>query len=222
MSATHPALDPAIDPAEIVRHHPFVPDDVEWIVAPASEQIEVVDPDPAWPRRYAEVAAQVREVLGTRVLALDHVGSTAVRGLCAKPVIDIDLVLADPRAERAYVPALAAAGFVHVLREPRWFEHRALRRASGMHGPRVNLHVWGPRCPERARHLLLRDWLRDHADDREAYARAKRSAADVINASNGGRGGVVMDYNQVKEPVVRAILDRVFTAYGLGSGTIER
>lgn len=218
-SALDPVVD-GIDPADIVRHHPFVPDAVEWIVAPQVEEIEVAEPDAQWPQHYGAVAARIRAALGDRVLGLEHVGSTAVPGLPAKPVVDIDLTLADPRDEEAYVPDLAGLGLAHVLREPAWFEHRAFRRPIGPDGPRVNLHVWGPRCPEVARHLLLRDWLRAHPEDRALYAEAKRSAARVTNAADGGRGGVVMDYNQVKEPVVREILDRVFRAHGLASGTI--
>jgi len=73
--------------------------------------IEVTDPDPGWPRRYDRLAGRIREALGWRVLQLEHVGSTAVPGLAAKPVIDIDLTVADPGRERDYVPALETAGF---------------------------------------------------------------------------------------------------------------
>lgn len=200
--------------AEILRHHDHHDAAVDWVVAPSPERIDVVDADPTWPSAYAEVAAVVRGALGDAVLGLEHVGSTAVPGLAAKPVIDVDLTLADPREEPAYVPALEAAGFVHVLREPTWHEHRAFRRGAGPAGPRVNLHVWGPRCPEAARHLLLRDWLRAHPADVERYAEAKRAAAAATNAPDGGAGGLVMDYNLRKQAVVRAILDEAFAARG--------
>jgi GrpB-like predicted nucleotidyltransferase (UPF0157 family) len=83
-----------------------------WVpgVTPAVS-IEVTGPDPAWPRRYVELAGRIRQALGWRVLQLEHVGSTAVPGLAAKPIIDIDLTVADPDREQDYVPALETTGF---------------------------------------------------------------------------------------------------------------
>jgi len=108
--------------------------------------IEVTDPDPAWPRQYDELADRIREALGWRVLQLEHVGSTAVPGLAAKPVIDIDLTVADPGREQDYVPALETIGFRLVIREPWRYGHRALVADQ----PRCNLHVYGFDSAERA------------------------------------------------------------------------
>lgn len=83
--------------------------------------------DGTWPETYALLAQRVRDSLGFRVLALEHVGSTAVPGLAAKPIIDVDLIVADPDCEDDYVPALRAAGFNLRLREPWWYRHRMLR-----------------------------------------------------------------------------------------------
>ena len=79
-----------------------------WVVAGTGPGtgIEVTDPDPAWPRQYDGLASRIREALGRRVLQLEHIGSTAVPGLAAKPIIDIDLAVADPARERDYVPPL--------------------------------------------------------------------------------------------------------------------
>src|SRR5208283_209526 len=68
--------------------------------------IEVTDPDPAWPRQYDHLAGRIRQAPGWRVLQLEHVGSTSVPVLAAKPVIDIDLTVADPGREKDYVPVL--------------------------------------------------------------------------------------------------------------------
>jgi GrpB-like predicted nucleotidyltransferase (UPF0157 family) len=83
-----------------------------WVVADTGPgtSIEVTDPDPGWPRQYDSLADRIREALGWRVLQLEHVGSTAVPGLAAKPVIDIDLTVADPTRERDYVPAWRRSG----------------------------------------------------------------------------------------------------------------
>src|ERR1700689_4402923 len=88
--------------AEIVSFEVCPPPGADpWVpgTAPAIG-IEMTEPDPAWPRRYDELAARIRQALGWRVLQLEHVGSTAVPGLAAKPVLDIDLTVADPAASR--------------------------------------------------------------------------------------------------------------------------
>jgi GrpB-like predicted nucleotidyltransferase (UPF0157 family) len=169
--------------------------------------IAMCDPDPAWPQRYEEIAAQIRQSLGWRALALEHVGSTSVPGLAAKPIIDIDLTVADPEREEGYMPALDAIGFRLVIREPWWYGHRALRSEE----PRCNLHVFGPDSPETVRHRIFRNWLRGNPAERELYAAAKRDAAAQANA----RGEHVMEYNARKEQVIREIYRRAFLAAGL-------
>jgi GrpB-like predicted nucleotidyltransferase (UPF0157 family) len=89
--------------------------------------VEVVAPDPAWPRWYAAARDGVLGALGDRVLAIEHVGSTSVPGLGAKPTIDVDLTVADSAAEDAWLPDLEAAGSALRVREPDWEEHRLLR-----------------------------------------------------------------------------------------------
>ncbi|HEX3932026.1 MAG TPA: GrpB family protein [Nocardioides sp.] len=195
---------------EITRHHDAPPGRSPWVGEPAPPyEIEVVDYDAGWPADFASVAARIEAALADVVLELNHVGSTSVPGLPAKPVIDVDLVVADPGDEASYIPALEAAGFVHTVREPWWHGHRMLKHAD----PMTHLHVFGPDCPEIVRHQLFRQWLLDHPDDLALYADTKRGAAAVVNARAGG--GTVMDYNAVKEPVVRAIYDRMFRAHGL-------
>jgi GrpB-like predicted nucleotidyltransferase (UPF0157 family) len=198
-------------PEEITRVHEDPPDRDPWVPghAPTPYQIAVVEYDERWPADFERVAARIREALGGRVLELHHVGSTSVPGLPAKPVIDVDLVVADPADEPAYLPDLAAAGFVHTAREPWWHEHRLVKYAD----PQSYVHVFGPDCPEVVRHQMFRSWLVDHPDDLTAYAEAKRAAAAEMNARPGG--GTGMDYNRHKGPVVRAIYDRMFRAHGL-------
>ena len=198
-----------VAPEEITRHHDWADrknNDI-WVGGRADpEPIVIVEHDPAWPVRYDAVAARIRATLGDAVLALDHVGSTAVAGLAAKSVIDVDLTVVDSADEATYVPALEATGFRLAIREPDWHEHRAFKGED----PRVNLHVFSPDCPEAIRHLMFRDWLRAHPDDVVLYAGAKRSAAE----STAG-GEHVMDYNQRKESVILEIYARMFAAHGL-------
>lgn len=193
---------------EITEHGDVDPGAVVWVGArPPLSPIVVLDPDPSWPAQFDQLAARIRRALGERVLELDHIGSTSVPDLPAKPVIDIDLVVADSADEAAYVPALERAGFVLQVREPAWHGHRLLVADS----PPANLHVWNPDCPEVIRHRMFRDWLLAHPEDRRRYAESKRDAADAANAARQD----VMAYNLHKQPVVREILDRMFRAHGM-------
>lgn len=197
---------------DITRHHDDSPPPgaSPWVGEPSPpSRIEVVEYDEQWVADFAGLAARIRAALGDRVLELNHVGSTSVPGLPAKPVIDIDLVVADPSDEASYVPDLVAAGFVHHIREPWWHEHRLLKFAD----PMAHVHVFGPDCPEVVRHRMFREWLLEHEEDRTQYADAKRAAAAAMNAKAGL--GTGMEYNAHKEPVVREIYDRMFRAHGL-------
>ena len=180
-----------------------------WVAPGGAPEIgiEVTDPDPAWPRQFDGLVGRIRDALGWRVLQLEHVGSTSVPGLAAKPVIDIDLTVADPGREQDYVPALEAIGFRLTIREPWWYGHRMLRTEE----PPCNLHVFGFDSPELIRHRILRDWLRGNPADRDRYAATKRQAASDANAG----GEHVMQYNARKQQVIREIYHRAFAAAGL-------
>ena len=162
-----------------------------------SGAVEIADYDPGWPQLFAREADRVRAALGDRVLLLEHVGSTAVPGLAAKPRIDILLVVADSADEPAYVPALEAAGYVLRIREPDWYEHRMFK------GPDtdVNLHVFSPDCPEVERMLLFRDRLRSNEPDRRLYERTKRELARR-------EWTYVQNYADAKAAVVEEIIAR--------------
>ncbi|TMK49591.1 MAG: GrpB family protein, partial [Actinobacteria bacterium] len=140
--------------------------------------VALAEYDPAWPQRFRQEEDRIRAALETRVLRLEHTGSTSVPGLAAKPIIDIVAVVADPADEASYVPALEAAGYVLRIREPGWHEHRALvRRRELGHGYDVNLHVHPPGSDEIAREVTFRDWLRTHPGDRALYEATKRELA---------------------------------------------
>lgn len=176
-----------------------------WVDGPpAPEQLAVVAARDDWADRAATLGAQVVGALGGELLGLEHVGSTAVPGLPAKDVIDLDLTVTDPADEASYVPTLSQLGYRLTVREPAFEEHRMLR----LDEPRVNLHVYGPGSAEAARHMLFRDWLSEHEADRLLYARAKTEAAT-------GQAQTAMDYNARKAAVVREIYARAFAARGI-------
>jgi GrpB-like predicted nucleotidyltransferase (UPF0157 family) len=177
-----------------------------WVLPPGTG-IAVTDPDPAWPQYYDDLAVRIRNALGWRVLQLEHIGSTSVPGLAAKPIIDIDLTVADPDREQDYLPALERIAFQLSVREPWWYGHRVLRAEE----PLCNLHVFGFDSPELIKHRIFRDWLRGNPSERDRYAAAKRQAASDANAA----GEHVMQYNARKQQVVREIYHRAFLAAGL-------
>src|ERR671923_189301 len=114
--------------------------------------LELAEYDPAWAELYKREEEKVRQALGDGALLIEHVGSTSVPGLAAKPIIDIVLVVEDTTDESAYVPALEAAGYVLRWREPDWFEHRMFRERD----TNVNLHVFSQGCEEVDKMLLFR------------------------------------------------------------------
>jgi GrpB-like predicted nucleotidyltransferase (UPF0157 family)/L-amino acid N-acyltransferase YncA len=151
--------------------------------------------DPGWPERYALEAARIRDALGPLARRIEHVGSTSIPGLTAKPLIDIVLAVAESADEPAYAPALEAAGYTLRIREPEWHEHRMFEDA-GMH-----LHVFTVGSPEITRMTRFRDRLRADAADRERYAAAKRELA-------GRRWRYMQDYADAKSEVVAGIMAR--------------
>src|SRR5215475_10538430 len=129
--------------------------------------------NPQWPAMFDREATRIRAALASVAIRVEHVGSTSVPGLAAKPIIDIVLAVPDSADEAAYVPALQQAGYVLHNREPGWLEHRMFKGPDAD----INLHVFSAGEAEIDRMVLFRDWLRSHDDDRDAYLRVKRDLA---------------------------------------------
>jgi GrpB-like predicted nucleotidyltransferase (UPF0157 family) len=164
---------------------------------PLNSTIRLEPYDPQWPSHYAKLEAEIRDALGAKALMIEHVGSTSVPGLCAKPVIDVVLAVPDSADESAYVPALERLGYSLRIREPDWFEHRMLK-PPGIDG---NVHVFSGACAEIGRMLAFRDWLRSNEDDRSLYLRTKQELA-------ARTWKYVQNYADAKSEVVSAILAR--------------
>ncbi len=165
--------------------------------------VHLAEYDPSWPERFEREAERIAAALGERALLIEHVGSTSVPGLAAKPTIDALLVVADSADEDAYLPAMEAAGYVLRIREPDWHEHRMVvdRVAS------VQVHVVSEGCPEIERWLIFRDRLRSDAADRELYERTKRELA-------ARTWRYVQNYADAKGAVVEEIIARARTRRG--------
>jgi GrpB-like predicted nucleotidyltransferase (UPF0157 family) len=159
--------------------------------------VVLADPNPRWPQLFQREATRIRRALGPCALRIEHVGSTSIPNLVAKPIIDIALVVEDSADEPAYLPALEAAGYRLRIRSPDWEEHRMFK------GPDtdINLHVFSPGSTEVQRMVRLRDHLRAQAADRARYAAEKQALARR-------RWAFMQDYADAKGSVVEAILAR--------------
>jgi GrpB-like predicted nucleotidyltransferase (UPF0157 family) len=135
--------------------------------------------------------------LGKSALAIEHVGSTSVPELAAKPIIDILVVVEDSALEASYLHALVEAGYVLRVREPDWHQHRMFRTPD----LDVHVHIFSAGCVEITRLLAFRDRLRSSAVDRSVYESVKRTLAQEdwpdMNA-----------YAQAKSDVVEQIIIR--------------
>ena len=165
------------------------------------QAIVIADYDPTWPRRFRREEARVRAALGEAALSVEHIGSTSVPGLAAKPIVDILLAVEDSGDEGSYVPALEEAGYVLRVREPDFDEHRMFRTPE----KDVHVHVFSSGSPEIERYLLLRERLRENDEDRELYARTKRELARREWPS-------MQHYAEAKTEVVEGIIARAAAA----------
>jgi GrpB-like predicted nucleotidyltransferase (UPF0157 family) len=159
--------------------------------------VRLADYDPAWAETFSAAAERIRGALGERVVVLEHVGSTSVPGMAAKPYIDVVLAVPDSTAEAEYVPALEALGYELRLREPDWFEHRFLVCGANA----VQVHVFSAGAPEIDRMIRFRDRLRSSPEDFDRYIAEKRRLA-------ARRWEHTQDYADAKSGVVADIMTR--------------
>ncbi|KAA1419927.1 GrpB family protein [Mumia zhuanghuii] len=197
--SVHPLWRPFETPTQEQTDSAFVSGTEPRVVG---GRVAVVAYDPAWPAAYARIADAIHEALDGRAIAVAHTGSTSVPGLAAKPIIDVDLIVADPADEPSYVPPLERLGYVLRIREPWWEQHRMLRLDDPL---QVNLHVFGPDAAEPRRHLLFRERLLADDADRTAYARLKEELATR-------EFGTVMAYNAAKARLIYEIYEHAFAA----------
>ena len=157
--------------------------------------IELIPYNAAWPQAFEERARVICGLLGIAAFQLEHVGSTAVPQMSAKPIIDILLIVENSADERSYLPQLQSAGYQMRVREPEFHEHRMLRSAEGD----VHLHVFSRGSQEASRMVRFRDRLRKNAENRKRYERVKRRLASMPWPSQDA-------YAQAKSQIVEEII----------------
>jgi dephospho-CoA kinase len=174
--------------------------------APRPGSPVVVAPDPSWPHQARRVIARIAGVAGGREHRIDHIGSTAVPGLAAKDVLDIQVVVGDLTMAEHIAGELIAVGLVR--QHGRWWDSTAggtvwdkAMATNADPGRAVNCHIRVADSPAWREVLLLRDWLRAHSSDAADYAQLKHRLA-------AQQGDGVDVYVQAKTPFVRNALDR--------------
>ncbi len=156
--------------------------------------VMLVEHDSEWPKRFEAVRGELTEALGEHAMRIEHIGSTAVPGLAAKPIIDVLVTVAEIEAEDVYAPAIEALGYELRVREAR---HRLFRPPARD----VHIHVWPEGSDEAGSYLLLRDRLRSSPADRDAYEALKRELAT--------RDWPDLNYYaEAKGPFIAQLLDR--------------
>ena len=166
-----------------------------WAVA-TEDPIVIVPYDPEWPGAFRRIGARLRSTLGATARRIDHVGSTAVPGLDAKPVIDIQVSVVAIAPEALYLGPLETMGFRWDRENPDRSK-RFFREPVGEH--RTHIHVREAGSLDEQLNLLLRDYLRTHPDVAAEYARVKWALAERFRNDREG-------YVRAKEPTVWSIL----------------
>jgi GrpB-like predicted nucleotidyltransferase (UPF0157 family) len=142
----------------------------------ASEPVTVVDYDSAWPRLFAEESERIRAALGYAVVAIEHIGSTAVPGLAAKPVIDVLVGLRTIELMRKQIGAMESLGYEYLGEHGipgRLFFRKGRPRSHHVHAVLHESDLW-------ERHLAFRDYLRARPDEAKSYAVFKQALAAEV------------------------------------------
>lgn len=165
-----------------------MPDEIELIGGVEHRVIEIANYNPSWVATFDRERRRISAALGGSAVRIDHVGSTAVAGLAAKPIVDVQISVRDAEEDLAYLPRLEASGYQLRVRSP---GHRMLRTPA----LDVHVHACAVGSAWERQHLLFRDWLRRAPDDRVLYEATKRKLAQRdwpdMNAYADAKGAVI-------------------------------
>ena len=144
-----------------------------------TKRVIVLPYDPAWVADFDAIARELSAALGSLALRIEHVGSTSVSGLCAKPIIDIDVVIESADTLAAVIAALAAIGYEHEG-DLGITGREAFKYADKPHLRKHHLYVCTQDCAELRRHVTFRDYLRTHPEAAARYGAVKTEAAQLF------------------------------------------
>lgn len=163
-----------------------------------NDKINLQEYNPDWADMFEEERKRILNIINIKNVLIEHVGSTSVPNLCAKPILDILLGVQNSADESSYISALESIGYTLKIREPDWYEHRMLKGFN----PEVNLHVFSLDCEELQKMIQFRDWLIHNKDDRERYANVKRMLAKKT-------WKYLQNYADAKSTIVGEILEHI-------------
>lgn len=168
------------------------------MITPSKTPVVIVNYDPRWPLLFDQARAEILRATGPWVVAVEHIGSTAVPGLAAKPIVDIMVGIRSLRDAPQCIAALLPLGWRYApenevsFRERRYFDKDlAGVRTYHLHMEETASEFWN-------RHLLFRDFLRTHPDVAQEYAQRKRELADKFRDQRDA-------YTDAKGPFIRAV-----------------
>lgn len=162
-----------------------------------NQTILLVDYDERWPFLFERERKRISDILKEKALMIEHIGSTSVMGLCAKPIIDILLVVEDAGREEDYMEALCQYGYVLRIKEPDFEDHHMFKGVDTY----INLHVFSKGSKEIDKYLIFRDYLRSHHEAKELYEKTKKELAQK-------KWKYVQNYADAKSEVIQKIMDR--------------
>jgi GrpB-like predicted nucleotidyltransferase (UPF0157 family) len=176
-------------------------------VSPDPEPLIVVDADPGWPEQFLAISSYLQPFLQHAVLRIEHVGSTSVPGLAAKPIIDIDVVVASEEMVRPTIALIESAGYT-------WIGDLDVAGREAFAAPadlalvRHHLYLVVENNRAHSDHWLLREALRHDPEAKDAYATLKRANVEAS-------GGDVNRYVALKARFVAELLTRARAERGM-------
>ena len=165
--------------------------------------ITIVDYRPEWVHEFEQHKKKIEQALGSIAIQIEHIGSTSVPDLAAKPIIDVVIAVKDASDESSYLQPLINAGYQLRVREPMFFEHRMVRTPNRD----THIHIFSEGCQEIERYLLLRQYLRDNESARKEYEALKRRFAeqswDDMNAYAEAKTDIIERFIQLSKELHR-------------------
>ncbi len=163
------------------------------------DEVEIADYDSRWPELFAAEAEELRPAFGTALVAMEHIGSTSVPGLAAKPVVDIQAVVRLLSEMNAVTPRVIGLGWTQGVFAPDAMRRLYFKKYGAGSVRTHQLHVYEASHPVAAAHLLFRDYLRTHEEEARHYEALKRELAVRFRADRLG-------YNIAKTGYIEAVV----------------